>query len=96
VTSIVEEVRVDVKGDRDAGVAEDAADLATSRPRSTIRWLAKVWRRSWKRSTGRPSPLSPPSSAALFSTSLATFRSPRGVPREVAKTQLVAAGKGVA
>jgi hypothetical protein len=46
MAGVVEEVGVGVEGDRDSGVAEDAADLATSRPRSTIRWLAKVWRRS--------------------------------------------------
>lgn len=54
---------------------------AMSRPRSTMRWLAKVWRRSWKRSGARPSSLSPASSAAFLRTRLATFRSPYGVPR---------------
>jgi hypothetical protein len=53
MAGIIEEVRVeDVERDRDAGVAEERLTWATSRPRSTIRWLAKVWRKSWKRSAG--------------------------------------------
>ncbi len=37
---------------------------ATSRRRSTIRWLANVWRRSWKRSGGQVPSLMPAASAA--------------------------------
>jgi hypothetical protein len=37
VTSVIEEVRVDVEGDRDACVSKDAADLGDVEARSTIR-----------------------------------------------------------
>jgi hypothetical protein len=49
VRGVVEEGGAGVEGDAGASVAEYAADVATSRLRSMIRWLAKVWRRSWTR-----------------------------------------------
>jgi hypothetical protein len=69
---------------------------AMSRPRSTIGWPAKVWRRSWKRKAGQPSPFRWAESAARLSTRWATLRCPSGVLREVAKTQSVRAANGEA
>ena len=76
---MVELVRVDVK--RDAGArVPSCRDARTGSMPARIRWLANVWRRSWKPSFGTPSRFRPAESAALSSPRFATLFRLSGVP----------------
>jgi hypothetical protein len=76
VAGVLEQMRVSVEGDRDARVAEDAADLGYVEPEVDDQVLAKVWRWSWKRSRGQPSSFSPAGCAARPSARRLTLRWP--------------------
>jgi hypothetical protein len=88
----IEEMGVDVEGDRCAWPSMRLT-WQTSRRRSTMRWLAKVWRRSWRRSGGRSRPSRRLRLTAWARAVRATFSLPERSARPGCEDVVVSAGE---